>query len=48
MSTLTRLADVLRENCSTKILEKIPLGRLAFKEEPGKIRVFAIVDPLTQ
>jgi hypothetical protein len=24
------------------------LGRLAFKEEPGKVRVFAIVDCVTQ
>jgi hypothetical protein len=24
------------------------LGRLAFKEEPGKVRVFAIVDCITQ
>jgi hypothetical protein len=25
-----------------------PLGRLAFKEEPGKVRVFALVDCVTQ
>jgi hypothetical protein len=25
-----------------------PLGRLAFKDEPGKVRVFAMVDCITQ
>nr|UPW42129.1 MAG: putative RNA dependent RNA polymerase [Xinjiang mito-like virus 43] len=46
--SLTKLADELRSHCDLTVIRGIPLGRLAFKEEPGKIRVFAIVDPITQ
>lgn len=29
-------------------IESLPLGKLATKDEPNKVRVFAIVDPVTQ
>jgi len=31
-----------------KLARNYPLGQLAFKEEPGKVRVFAMVDAFTQ
>jgi hypothetical protein len=48
-SQLSNLLDIgkeiLKYNCD---IETVPLGRLSTKEEPNKVRVFAIVDSITQ
>jgi hypothetical protein len=38
----------LGQKLETSNIPTLPLGRLAFKDEPGKVRVFAMVDCLTQ
>jgi hypothetical protein len=43
---LVFLSDLLIQTPAVRT--KLSLGRLAYKEEPGKVRVFAMVDCVTQ
>lgn len=38
----------MAQSLANTSIESVPTGKLAFKDEPGKVRVFALVDCVTQ
>jgi hypothetical protein len=48
-SQISNILDIGREILKMfPDIPMLPLGKLATKEEPNKVRVFAMVDPITQ
>lgn len=42
------LKDLWLDGLEGRTDPSVPLGKLGLKDEPGKVRVFAMVDPVTQ
>lgn len=47
-SVWLRIEEVWKTGCEGRKDPDMPIGSLGLKDEPGKVRVFAMVDPVTQ